>query len=447
MSRIALISAAALLSALAGTSLAQGPISTAFTYQGELRSSGAPISGLYDLRFRLYDSQTGGTQLGQQLCVDNLALAEGRFSIPLDFGAQFSGSPRFLEVDVRPDTGLNCASASGFITLAPRQSVSPAPYSLFSAAPWQTNGATLSYTAGPVGIGTTSPGMRLTVAGDMEMGTSSGDYHRFRIGGGNSDGFLYGSWPALGDGIHMGYNWYADAAGAGHTINSGGAASRVSAGYGYVGLATGWGTPTDKLTVDPYGHINTFGSPGQSSTAYMYNGAGQAYIYLGTSASGIGQPLMGCPNPAAGLAILRSGLNCIGVVGSMFADVKNFRTENPRQPGTDIVYACIEGPEAAAYMRGTGHLSNGHATVRLPVHFQDIAVADGMTVQLTPCSGLSRGLAVTAQDTEHFEVDELSSGAGTYDFHWRVEAVRKGFEHYEVIRPTAERMVPMKTQP
>jgi hypothetical protein len=70
-----------------------------------------------------------------------------------------------------------------------------------------------------------------------------------------------------------------------------------------------------------------------------------------------------------------------------------------------------------------------------------------MTVQLTPCSGRSRGLAVTTQDTEHFDVSELSSGAGTYDFHWRVEAVRKGFEHYEVIRPTAERMVPVKNVP
>jgi hypothetical protein len=37
--------------ALAG--LAQG---TAFTYQGRLNNGGSPASGLYDLRFTIYDS-------------------------------------------------------------------------------------------------------------------------------------------------------------------------------------------------------------------------------------------------------------------------------------------------------------------------------------------------------------------------------------------------------
>jgi hypothetical protein len=39
--------------------------------------------------------------------------------------------------------------------------------------------------------------------------------------------------------------------------------------------------------------------------------------------------------------------------GFVVADVKSFRTPNPGQSRTDIVYAAIEGPEAAAYVRGT----------------------------------------------------------------------------------------------
>jgi len=31
------------------------PLSTSFTYQGELASAGVPVDGLYDIRFRLYD--------------------------------------------------------------------------------------------------------------------------------------------------------------------------------------------------------------------------------------------------------------------------------------------------------------------------------------------------------------------------------------------------------
>ena len=30
---------------------------------------------------------------------------------------------------------------------------------------------------------------------------------------------------------------------------------------------------------------------------------------------------------------------------------------------------------------------------------------------------------------------ELSGGTGNYEFDWRVEAVRKGWENYKVIRP------------
>ena len=73
----------------------------------------------------------------------------------------------------------------------------------------------------------------ITLAGDMQMGTSAGDYHHFSIGGGNSYGYIFGSYlnPSLGDGIHMGYNWYSDAAGTGHIINAGGGSSRISLGY------------------------------------------------------------------------------------------------------------------------------------------------------------------------------------------------------------------------
>ena len=116
---------------LGGAATAQ-PLSTAFTYQGELRSAGAPASGAYDLRFRLYDAASGGAQVGPILCSDNLGLTNGRFTVDLDFGSQFSGQQRFLEIDVRADTGLGCANGAGFITLAPRQPLTGAPNALFA---------------------------------------------------------------------------------------------------------------------------------------------------------------------------------------------------------------------------------------------------------------------------------------------------------------------------
>jgi len=108
------------------------PIGTSFTYQGELRSSGSPVTGPHDLQFRLYDAASGGTQVGSTLCSDNVAIIEGRFTAVLDFGAQFAGQQRYLEIDVRADTGLNCANPTGYMPLTPRQPVTASPYANFS---------------------------------------------------------------------------------------------------------------------------------------------------------------------------------------------------------------------------------------------------------------------------------------------------------------------------
>jgi hypothetical protein len=95
--------------------------------------------------------------------------------------------------------------------------------------------------SGTVVANTIAPASTLTVAGDILM-SGGAAYHNLSLSGGNSTGFLYGSYnpPAnLGDGIHLGYNWYADAGGNGHVINGGGATSRITAGYGEIILAVG----------------------------------------------------------------------------------------------------------------------------------------------------------------------------------------------------------------
>ena len=47
--------AAVLACVLGGSALGQ-PLTTAFTFQGELASGGAPANGVFDVRFRLYDA-------------------------------------------------------------------------------------------------------------------------------------------------------------------------------------------------------------------------------------------------------------------------------------------------------------------------------------------------------------------------------------------------------
>src|SRR5215831_12044290 len=93
---------AGLLVCSASAALAQ---STTFTYQGELKNNGLLASGAFDFQFRLFDAVSGGNQLGGTVCLNNVNVANGRFTTQVDFGQQFTTpTPRFLEVQVRADT-------------------------------------------------------------------------------------------------------------------------------------------------------------------------------------------------------------------------------------------------------------------------------------------------------------------------------------------------------
>src|SRR5256885_184949 len=107
-------------------------LGTEFTYQGQLKNGGSRASGLHDLRFRLFDASVAGAQVGTTLCVDNVVMSDGLFTVALDFGAVFAGQQRFLEIEVRADTALSCGNATGFVTLTPRQPLSAAPNALFA---------------------------------------------------------------------------------------------------------------------------------------------------------------------------------------------------------------------------------------------------------------------------------------------------------------------------
>jgi hypothetical protein len=100
---------------------------TSFTYQGHLTDSNNPANGNYDLQFALFDSLSGETQIGATHPLNAIAVANGGFTVQLDFGASaFPGADRFLEIGVRP------AGGGAFTILSPRQQVSSTPYAIRS---------------------------------------------------------------------------------------------------------------------------------------------------------------------------------------------------------------------------------------------------------------------------------------------------------------------------
>ena len=94
---------------------------SSFTYQGQLRQSGEPFTGMADLEFRLYDQLNDGTQIGSTQSVADWPVEDGLFQVELDFGASaFDGSDRYLEVTVDG------------APLIPRQKVTATPYALLA---------------------------------------------------------------------------------------------------------------------------------------------------------------------------------------------------------------------------------------------------------------------------------------------------------------------------
>src|SRR2546427_9462265 len=100
---------------------------SSFTYQGRLTDGGAAANGNYDLQFALFDSLSGGAQVGSTQSLNTVAVSNGVFTVSLDFGANaFNGANRFLEISARPSGG------GTFTLLSPRQQITSTPYAVRS---------------------------------------------------------------------------------------------------------------------------------------------------------------------------------------------------------------------------------------------------------------------------------------------------------------------------
>jgi hypothetical protein len=120
---------------------------TAFTYQGRLLDGGQPANGDYELRFALVDAATNGNYLVAPLTNAPALVSNGLFTVMLDFGASvFDGSARWLEIGLRTN-----GSSGAFTALAPRQLLTPTPYSLYAS-----NAATAASATTAINVATNS---------------------------------------------------------------------------------------------------------------------------------------------------------------------------------------------------------------------------------------------------------------------------------------------------
>lgn len=172
---------------------------TSFSYQGNLVNGGTAANGNYDFEFALFDALSGGTQVGTTQSRTNVAVANGIFKVDLDFGSQFPGANRYLEIRVRT------AGGGGHQILAPRQLLGSAPYAVkaiaadtAATAATATTATTAATATNATQLGGLPPSryVQLEANGNLPIGTATaapGYKVDINTNGGGIRGFFNGS--------------------------------------------------------------------------------------------------------------------------------------------------------------------------------------------------------------------------------------------------------------
>jgi hypothetical protein len=155
------LSACLILLGLAATIAGAQTSATTFTYQGELKDAGSGVNApAARLLLRLWNAETGGTQVGSDCLVYPVQIANGIFTALVDFGATaFDGQARWLQI------GVDTSGGTVYTWLTPRHRVTATPYSIYALhggdSPWLLNGDNIWIEDSNVGINVDDPSFPL----------------------------------------------------------------------------------------------------------------------------------------------------------------------------------------------------------------------------------------------------------------------------------------------
>ncbi|CAN5710971.1 hypothetical protein BH20VER1_BH20VER1_20470 [soil metagenome] len=362
------------------------PVGTSWTYQGQLRRSGAAYTGTCNFQFSLWDAASGGTQQGSTLPINGVSVTNGLFTLPLDFGDQFKGDSRWLA------TSVQCSGDGGFTQLDPRQPITAAPYAM-SLRP----GATIQGSLGAPNsllrvnnsgfggnaiegngfngvIGRSNPGSGgYGVAGGSDGTSGAGVFGSNDNGKGVQGTGLTGvhgmTSSPTGRGVFGDVNG-ANAVGVvgNNTSTTGGDAIKGTGFNGVHGVSNGSSGGLGVL-----GQASGTGSAGVSGSASGPNSAGvfgsnnESAAIWGTS-TGVGSAIYG-ENFGTGYA--GRFIGPVHVQGNLSKSTGTFRIDHPLDPANKFLsHSFVESPDMMNIYNGNVVTdARGKATVTLPDYF------------------------------------------------------------------------------
>jgi hypothetical protein len=413
------------------------PVNTSWTYQGQLRRSGAPYNGTCNFQFSLWDAASAGTQQASTQSINGVNVVNGLFTVVLDFDEQgtpgqhpFTGAARWL------GTSVQCSGDGGFTPLDPRQPITAAPYAL-SLRPGAAIIGPGRFT--PIGTGsalkvlnTEDNGVGVEGSTAKEgygvVGSAAGGPNSAGVFGSNSNGAgIWGSSSGSGPAIY-GQNTAGGYAGqflgpvyvggtlsatsGGNTIEGTGAIGVHGVSNGNTGTIGVKGEATGTTSVGLYGtasgtnSIGVLGITSASTAVYGQSTGSGTAIY--------GQAL------GTGLAGLFSG--SVTVQGTLTKSAGSFRIDHPLDPANKFLsHSFVESPDMKNIYDGNVTTdASGGATVILPDYFE--ALNRDYRYQLTVLGQFAQAIVSRKIAGNSFEIRTDKPGV---EVSWQVTGIRQ----------------------
>ncbi|MFN8473797.1 MAG: hypothetical protein U0822_16525 [Anaerolineae bacterium] len=361
------------------------PVPNVFTFQGQIKQSGSPVSGACDLRFTLYNDATAGSDAGGgPQTFTGQAVANGLFTVGLPWGDSFTGDDRWVETAVR------CPAGSGsYATLAPRQHITATPYAF---------------------------GLRLPYGGKF---TSSGDLFSVTNGGVGSAGHFVMTNP----------NAMNQAALVGESVASDGVQGISTSSFGVYGeSATVAGIYGKTSSADNGGVVGVNSANGPGVEGYTGQGIGvhgqadAGYGVRGDSSGGIGVRGAGLTYGVYGLSTSNTGVrghstSGAGVDGDSDSGVGVFGSSSSSD-GVHGVSNSFSGTGVYGSSRGTGVYGVSNGSYGIGVRGEGDTGVFGSSDSGTGVGGGSNtGIGVGGQSDSNDGVQGFSrSGSGVYGY-------------------------------